>query len=443
VRIFLGIAVFLASLAPLRAQYGGPAVLTRGQAPVAMAPSQIDFRPFLSIDAGYDTGLNGVSVDPNGKTPNLHSTAVAAAAGISGFHSWKHTTLGLDYRASFRHYDTQSYYDGTDQLLLLSLTHMLSRHVMFSLREDAGLYSQNYAAPSLLQTVPFDPATAYVPTADFFDNRTMYFSTQLDLQVQLSTRLSFDVGADGFLTRRRSTALYGVKGAGARGDLQYRLSRRTTIGLGYTYTHYAFHGIFSSTDLHSLVASYAVRLSRTVELSATGGAMRFENKFVQNVPIDPAIAAVICVPGQPCGSTQVVYGVSYIPNITARLSKVVPRGVVFVTGGQSVTPGNGLFLTSKSLILGGGYSYTGLKKWAISSALNYSSSKSEGNVIGNYNSIVASASVSRQIFRGTHGMFTFSARQYGSGDFKNYNKWAYSIRAGLGFTPGDIPIRLW
>ena len=418
-------------------------MLTRGQAPVAMAPSQIDFRPFLSLNAGYDSGLNGVSVDPNGNPTDVVSTTVEATAGVSGFHSWKHTTLGLDYRAAFRHYGSQSYYDGTDQLLLFSLTHQITRHVTFVLREDAGLYSQNYAAPSLLQTVPFDPSTAYVPTADFFDNRTMYFSTQADLQVELSRRLSFDVGADGFMTRRRSTALYGVSGAGARGDLQYRLSRRTTIGVGYTYTHYSFNGIFSSTDLHTLVGSYAVRLSRTVELSATGGATRFENKFVQDVPIDPAIAAVICVPGQPCGSTQVTYGVSYIPSVTARLSKVVPRGVVFVSGGRSVTPGNGLFLTSKSTVIGGGYSYTGLKKWGVNTSLDYSTAKSVGNVIGNYSNIVASASISRQLFRATHGILTFSAREYGSSDFKNYNKWAYSIRLGLGFTPGDIPIRLW
>lgn len=408
-----------------------------------MAPTQIDFRPFLSLSAGYDTGLNGVSVDPNGNPANVSSTALEATLGVSGFHSWKHTTIGLDYRASFRHYSSKSYYDGTDQLLLFSLTHMITRHVMFSLREDAGLYSQNYSAPSLQQTVPFDPATAYVPTSDFFDNRTMYFSTQADLQTQLSTRLSFDVGADGFMTRRRSTALYGVSGAGARGDFQYRLNRQTTIGMGYTYTHYSFNGIFSSTDLHSLVASYAVRLTRSLEFSATGGATRFENKFVQSVPIDPAIAAVICVPGQPCGTTEVTYSVNFVPSITARLSKVVPRGVVFISGGHSVTPGNGLFLTSTSTVVGGGYSYTGLRKWAISTGINYSSSDSVGNVLGRYSSIVADASVSRQILRSTHAIFSLSARQYGSGDFKNYNKWAYSARLGLGFTPGDIPIRLW
>jgi hypothetical protein len=43
----------------------------------------------------------------------------------------------------------------------------------------------------------------------------------------------------------------------------------------------------------------------------------------------------------------------------------------------------------------------------------------------------------------THGVCSFIARKYTSGDFKNYNKWAYSVNLGLSFTPGDIPVRLW
>jgi hypothetical protein len=43
----------------------------------------------------------------------------------------------------------------------------------------------------------------------------------------------------------------------------------------------------------------------------------------------------------------------------------------------------------------------------------------------------------------THGVLSFNARRYGSGDFQNYNKWAYGVRLGLSFSPGDIPLRLW
>jgi len=84
--------VMLAAAAPLFGQYGGPAVLTRGQAPAAMAASQIDFRPYLSLTGGYDRGLNGVGIDPSGQAFSVSSYSVEATAGISGLHagtSWR------------------------------------------------------------------------------------------------------------------------------------------------------------------------------------------------------------------------------------------------------------------------------------------------------------------------------------------------------------------
>jgi hypothetical protein len=429
----------LVVLAPLRAQYAGPAILARGQAPAAMSTTQIDFRPFLTIGATYDTGLNGVSIDANGNPTSAGSLGVDATAGVSGLHSWKHTTLGLTYTAAFRHYTRQSYYDGTDQYLLLGLTHMLSRHWMFSLRENAGLYSQNFSLPGLQQTVPFDPSTTYVPTNDFFDNRTMYFSTQADLTVQLSTRLSFNFGADGFMTRRRSTALYGVSGAGARGDFQYRVSRRTTMGAAYDYTHYSYTGIFSSTDMHMGALTFATRLTRSLEFSGTGGVTFYETKFVRTVPIDPVITAITGI----ASVQEVAYSISHIPTFSARLSQTVHRGVFFLSGGRSVIPGNGLFLTSTASAVDGGYAYTGLKHWAINGGVSYSFANSFGNVVGAYSALTVTTSISRQIFPYTHGLISFNLRRYTSGDFHNYNQMAYSVRLGLGFTPGDIPIRLW
>jgi hypothetical protein len=412
-----------------------------------MAASQIDFRPFLTLDAGYDSGLNGVSVDTNGNPTSVSSWAASISAGVSGLHSWKHTMLGLDYRASFRHYTSHPFFDGSDQTLMLGLTQQLSRHVLLTLRQSAGMSSQNYLTPSLLQTVPFDPSTTYLPTHDFFDNRTIYFSSQADLRVQTSTRFSYDIGGDAFLTRYRSTALYGTKGAGARGDIQYRLARRSTIGAVYNFTRFSFTGALSSTVVHGLAATYAVALTKTVEFSSTIGAAFYETKFVREVPIDPVIAAVICPPPGtspvPCVATQLFYGRSWTPNIAARLSKVIPHGVLFASGGHSVIPGNGLFLTSKSSNIFGGYSYTGLKRWSVNTGVSYSRSDSVSNVLGVYSSVVISAGVSRQIMRSTHLVFSANAHKYDSPDFKNYNRWAYGINLGLGFTPGDIPIRMW
>jgi hypothetical protein len=446
VRWIYGIAATVAWLSPAYAQYGGPALLTRGEAPKGMTASQIDFRPFLTLQAGYDSGINGVTADVNGNNNSVSSVAVNVNAGVSGLHSWRHTLVGLDYRVSLRHYTKESFFDGSDQTLMLGVTHQLTRHSLISFRQTAGMFTQNHATPMLQQTIPFDPSSTYIPTNDFFDNRTIYASSQIDLRIQRSTRLSYDVGVDGFITRRRSSALFGNKGIAARGDLQYRVSRRSTIGVAYTYTHYAFTGILSSTDLHMWNGTYAIGLSRSVEFSAVGGVAFYETKFVRETPVAPEVAAIICPPQtnpQQCVAQQLFYGRNYTPSIQVRLTKTIPRGVLFASGGHSIIPGNGLFLTSTSTQLGGGYGYTGLKRWSVNMGVNYSRSDSVGNILGNYGGTSYTASVSRQILPSTHFVFSVNAHQYQSGDFKNYNRWAYSLNLGLGFTPGDIPIRLW
>jgi putative flippase GtrA len=176
-----------------------------------------------------------------------------------------------------------------------------------------------------------------------------------------------------------------------------------------------------------------------VEASGYAGVSFYETKFEQLVPIDPAIAAIIGV----SSAKQVSYSLNHIPTFAGRLSKTVPRGVFSFGAARAITPGNGLFLTSSSTSLDVGYSYTGLKKWGISTGAAYITSNSVGNVIGTYRSYSLSANVSRQIFPSTHAVFGFGASKYGSPDFRNYNTWSYNIHAGLGFTPGDVPIRLW
>ena len=429
----------LASISPLFAQYGGPAILARGQSPTAMSATQIDFRPYISLSGSYDSGLNGVAVDANGALVNDASYGVSVSFGVSGFHSWKHTRVGLDYSGGFSHY-SKTFYDGiSSQSLQLSISHQLSRHAMVSINTNAGLFGSNRTAPSLPQTVEFDPTTTYLPTNDFFDNRTISLSSQGTLAIQRSTRLSLSVGGDGFLTRRRSTALYGVTGIGAHGDIQYRANRRSTVGVMYAYMHYSFTGIFSGTDSHTVSGTYSVTLSRSTQFSAFGGITKYETIFVQTVAIDPAIAALIGI----SSAQRVSYQSNYTPNIGLRLSKIVPRGAVFVNAGHSLNPGNGLFLTSTSTNVGAGYNYTGLRRWSISTGANYNQSNSVGNVIGAYGSYSFDLSASRQVAPMTHGVLSFNARRYDSGDFKNYNKWAYGVRLGLSFSPGDIPLRLW
>jgi hypothetical protein len=322
---------------------------------------------------------------------------------------------------------------------MLGVTHQLTRHTSLQLREAAGMYSRDYGLLGLPQTVPFDPSHTYVPTTDYFDNRTIYVSTQADLTIQRTARLSFDFGGDGFLVRRRSTALYGVTGAAARGDVQYRISRRTTVGAGYTFSHFDFTRVFSGTDLHGVVGSYAVQLSRSTEFTAYAGVLRSETKFVQSVPVDPVVAALL---GQTTGNV-IVHRIDYVPAGNGRLSRTFRTGVAYLAGGRTITPGDGLFLTSKVSTVMAGYSYTGRRRWSFNSEVSGTFARSIGNVVGNYSIYSGSLTASRQISGALHALASFSVRQYDSADFNTFHRLIYSVRIGFGFSPGDVPLRVW
>lgn len=438
-RLLKGLTVIALAM-PAFGQYAGPAILSRGEAPSAMSDAQISFRPYLELTGIYDTGLAGVAVvNAAGDLANDAAYGIEATIGLSGVHAWKHTKLGLDYRGSFREYNQKRYYDGTDQTLLFSVSHQFTRHVALLLRETAGMFSQDFGLLGLPQTAGYDPSGATVPTTDFYDNRTIYLSTQADLMIQKTARLSFDFGGDGYLVRRRSSALYGMTGAAARADVQYRLTRRTTIGGLYSYTHYDFIGILGGSDIHTAAVTYATALSRWWEISGNAGFARVENRFEQLVPVPPAIEALLGYAYVPA----VTYGVSYVPNVNVRLSRTFPKGVAYITGERMVNPGNGLFLTSTMTEVMAGYNYTGLRRWSFGANGGYQASQSLGNLVGRYNTGTAGFTVSRQITRGFHALASFTARKYGSPDFARYNRPVYDVRIGFGFTPGDVPLRVW
>jgi hypothetical protein len=424
---------------PVFAQYAGPAILSRGEAPAAMASPQIAFRPFVDVSGVYDTGLAGVAINSQGQLGNEASFGVEVTAGISGMHSWRHTKIGMDYRGSVRRYAHLTKYDSTDQSLMLGIVHQLSRHATVTLNESAGLFSRNFGIPGLAQTVPFDPSTTYAPTTDFFDNRTEYLSTQANLVLQKTARLSFSMGGDGFEVRRRSTALYGVIGASAHADVQYRLTRRSTIGVNYTFSHFDYIGVLSGTDMHGVNGVYSVRVNRWLEFSGSAGLFRAETRFIQNVPIDPVIAALI---GTPEG-TVVLDRIDYVTSFSGRLSRTFPKGVAYISGGRGVAPGNGLFLTSITDTAMAGYNYTGVRRWSLGISAGYSRANSIGNVIGSYGGTSGTLSASRQIMHNVHGIMSFSARQYSSASFNGYNRLIYDLRVGVGYSPGDIPLRIW
>ena len=433
------VLAWLALAFPLLGQYAGPAVLSRGQAPSAMTVPTISFRPFVNFSGTYSTGLAGVGVSEQGTLVDTSSTGAVLGWGVSGLHSWRHTKIGIDYGGNVSHYKRATAYDAVNQSLLLGITHQLTRHIAFSLRESAAISSRGYGLQGLELSVPFDPATTYAPTTDFFDNRTEYVSTQADLVIQRSPRLSFDLGGDAAKVWRRSKALYGVDVRGARGDVQYRLTRKSTIGATYRYNEHAYTRTFGSADIHSWAATYAIAFTRRLEFSSFFGASRVETQFIERVPIDPVIAAILGI----ASAAQVANTVRYVPYYDARLSRTFSNGVLYGSAGRAITAGNGLFTTSDSTAIRAGYSYTGLRYWSFSSNVQYHRSNALSLNRGHYGGFEGQLHASRHLVHSIHLVLTYSLRNYQSNDFDNYRRTVNVATLGFTFAPGDVPLRVW
>jgi hypothetical protein len=403
-----------------------------------MVESQLTFRPYFEITGIYDTGLAGVALNSKGELGNLASAGVNFAGGISGTHSWRHTQIGIAYHGDINQYAKATNYDGFNQSLFLSIKHQFTRHVYVNFRESAGEYSTELATASLQQAVAYDPSQSFLPTTDFFDNRTIYLSTQADLVYQRSARLSFSIGGSGFTTRRESTALYGVTGASATGDVQYRVNRRTTIGANYSYTNYSYTRIFSGTDVNGFSGSYAVQLTKDLEFTAYGGASRVETRLEHDVPVDAAIAALLGI----TEGLSIAHIQEYIPTGSGRLSRKFHNGVLYFSGGRAVTPGNGLFLTSANTTALAGYTFTGLRKWSFSSTFNLNRATLIGS-IGSYGNTGGTFSASRKLVKSLHLVSSFTANKYESVNYSQYNRLIYDARIGFGWAPGAVPLRVW
>jgi hypothetical protein len=432
-------ATLLAAL-PAWAQYAGPAVLSRGEAPAAIAAPQIRFQPYAEVTGVYDSGLAGVSiVDNQGNLADASAGGVQVAFGLSGSHEWRHSRIGLGYRGSITHYNRASYYDGLNQSFLLSFNHQFSPHASFSIQQTAGLFSRDFGLVGLQQTVTYDPNTASIPTTDFFDNRTVYTTTHAGFVMQRSTRLSISFGGDASYILRRSSALTDSRAYLATGDVQYRVSRRTTLGGMYNFTHMSFSNVFGGTDAHGVAASYSIRISRLVEFSGYAGVMRIESTVIQSVPIDPVISALLGT----SQSTQLVHTLTYGPNVNARVSRALRNGVVFASGSRGLTAGNGLFMASQVTSVGAGYAYTGLRRWSANAQFVYGRGEAFGSIAGTYGNITGGVTISRNLRHSAHLVAGYQARQYSSPTYTHYNRFVNEARIGVAFSPGETPLRLW
>lgn len=416
--------------------YSGPAILSRGETPANQNIAPIAFRPYVGVNGIYDTGLVPVGLTATGGIPTSDLYGVEANLGAYTYHVWKHTTLALDYRGDFRHYSTSSW-DGTDQLVSLILTHQPTKRVTFTVREEGGTYSNNYFLGSTLGAL--DPNYLQLPQNDIYDNRVVFAGVSADLVYRLNHRLSFHVGGDGSLVRRQASALYGMTSGVARGDLEYRLSRHTTVGADYRFTYFEYTKGFGNSDIHSAGLNFSTQISRQLQFSARIGGARVESQSLTEVTLDPAVAALL---GESVG-IQAAYQLTYVPDMQARLTETLHHSQLSFAYADQVVPGNGVYLTSRSNTGSFNYSYTGIRHWNFGLNAMYGRMDALVQTIGAYSAYGGGFGVTRELGKGLHAVMRLDARHYDVAGGGLPTTTEYRTSVGLTYSPSDLPLVLW
>jgi hypothetical protein len=430
------IAIVLACCSTMTAQiseYLGPGILSRGAGDIGTRAGQdVSLRFFVSANGIYDTGLQPFSVDSTGHLATvggLYGTEIGA--GVYGVHNFHHGRLGLDYKGTYRHYTNDSFFDGTDHTLALGYTYQKSRRVLFDFREAAGTVSQGTS----FGAIPVLASSVVTPSSLLFDNRMNYLQSTMDVNYLLSGHTTLTLGGDGFGVWRKATGLIGMEGYSLHGKILHRLSKRTTLAVNYQHSHYDFPKAFGESDINSFTGTFATQLGPSWIISIEGGAYMAEVQGLQQVAVDPEIAALLGV----FTTQRTFYQKSIYPQWDAGLSRRFRRASLSFQYQSGATAGNGVYLTSRQDSGAASFSYTGIRKWSFTVGGGYSQLQGIGQNLQPFSQFTGGSGITYALTHAIQMLARYDARHQ---EIINgvYLQNSYRATVGISFSPADIPL---
>jgi hypothetical protein len=416
----------------------GPGVPTHSASDIGTRGGDpVDLRFYADASAIYDTGLQPYAVDSKGNLVVLNGLyGEEATLGAYGVHQWEHAQLGLDYRGTFRHYSSKSSLDGSDQRLALGYTVQTSKRLFFDMKGTAGTISQGVGAVTDFGLPVYGLVDR--PGLLLFDDRVYFGEGGVSATYLLSAHTSVTAGGEGFLARYQAPGLVGLNGYSLRGSLQHRLTRRTTVGAMFEHLHFDYPSAFGQSDINTYEGFWATQLSKYWTFSLQAGVFQAEVQGLQQVAVDPVIAALLGV----STTTQTFYARRIFPAGEARLTRKFHRALLSLSYSQYVTPGNGVYLASRQDSGEAALSYTGSRKLSFTVSGGEFSYKSVGQNLQTYIQANGGAGFTYTLARALHLTARYDLRHQ---DIQSlvYNHTSYRATIGLAFSPGPLPLSLW
>lgn len=421
-----------------QSEYAGPAILSRGLGALLNPDRELlRLRPFASVHASYDVGLTPYSIDEAGQLLSDDAYGASAEFGVTGYHAWRRSLLGMQYRGRLRHYSRYSHYDGFDNEFTLNVVHRPARRITVQFASAVASYSRGYFIPEVGSGF-YSPELAALTESEMFDSRVNVLTASGRLIYQRTARLSLSMGGAGFTARRHTQALVGVTGYSASGDAAYRVSRYQTLGVDYSFLHYDFQRVFGDTDANGIGLNYSVQMGRNWTLSLRAGGYRVEISRLERVPLDPVIAAIV---GQSAAITT-GYRKLYTPALAGNLVRRYRRGSLTFDYSRGLTPGNGLYLTSSTERGGMGASYRGTRRASFFVHVSAYQHRALVQNLGKYRGYWGGVGMHYSLSHDLSLSFDVGARRHLVTN-SQFDRVSYRASVGLTYSPGERPFSLW
>jgi hypothetical protein len=251
-----------------------------------------------------------------------------------------------------------------------------------------------------------------IPADELFDNRTNYVQSRVDLTWHLTARLSLDVGGDGFVVRRASPLLAGLNGYSARVSMAYRITPRQTISASFDDTYFDFQNAFGNSRLETSALGYSIAITKEWDLSTLAGAVRVSTLGLTQVPLDPTIAALTGA-----NFALVTFSnVPFLPVAEVRLIRRFKDATLAVDYSSGVTPGNGLYLTSRQSSGAAAYSYKATRTFQARANAGFNQLSAlgvvAGQALGKYSNLQGGIQALYKLRRDTYLDLRYDYRHY-------------------------------
>jgi len=413
--------------------YLGPGVLSRGAGDIGKrAGEDVTLRYYGSAMGIYDNGLLPYAVDNAGNLVDVGALwGTEVNFGAYGVHDFRHARLGLDYSGTYRYYTQNTFYNGTNQQLALGYTYQKSRRLTFDLRQLAG---------SITDATTFGgfagiSDSIVTPSSLLFDNRADFLQSSLDVNYLQSERTILTFGGQGFGIWRKAPGLVGMQGYELHGTIQRRISRQTTLGVQYNHMHFDFPKAFGESDINGYGGIWARQLSRLWTASVTGGIYQAEVQGLQAVAVDPTIAALLGV----TSSVQTFYQKRTFPQAAVSLSRRFQHASLTFNYSRGVSPGNGVYLTSRQETANAGFSYQASRKWSYSVNAGYTRLNGIAQNLSPYSGFNGDTSLTYSITHPIQIVAAYQARRLEVID-ASFRRTSSRATIGISFSPGDVPL---